>query len=393
MKALIQKIKSQSRYLIVIFLLFLEIGVAKCFVDSLGNVLQISLITCDPGDGIDMLFGHSAIRVKDEVNDVVYNYGTFDFNTPGFTLKFMRGKLPYVLARNNFADFLRVYHYESRTVKEQILNLNYQEMLKYIAFLENNALPENALYKYDFFFDNCSTRIRDGLEGVTDGLVYPKYNTTITFRNILHQYLNGSLWTKHGIDIIIGSLADKTADVSQQMFIPDYLHDHYANTNLKNQPLAFKSKDLINFSLEANNRKVSGWLTPTLIYLFLIGLWLLLTFSKKYTLLKKLTNIVYFLVGIAGLLITFLWFGTDHIATKYNWNLLWLNPLALLLISKFRINVKWLKLGLMTITACLLVLMIMNIVPQYHPSWSLGLFITLVYGIDIYYLKEKLTIA
>lgn len=127
---------------------------------------NISIITCGPGDQVYSHFGHSAIRVKDSSLgiDVVYNYGTFDFTTPNFTLKFARGKLNYTLARQNFRYFLLSYQEEKRWVKEQVLNIDLDEKQKLFSFLETNYLPQNRDYKYDFFYNNCATKIWDVLK-------------------------------------------------------------------------------------------------------------------------------------------------------------------------------------------------------------------------------------
>jgi hypothetical protein len=130
---------------------------------QLSDQAVISLITADPGEELYSLFGHSAIRVKDTVNnqDLVFNYGTFNFNTPNFYMKFTRGKLLYMLSIQQFDRFKRSYEYEKRDLKEQILNLTQDQKQAIFQFLLWNYQPENRYYKYDFFFDNCATRIRD----------------------------------------------------------------------------------------------------------------------------------------------------------------------------------------------------------------------------------------
>ncbi|HRD07117.1 MAG TPA: DUF4105 domain-containing protein, partial [Saprospiraceae bacterium] len=221
-----------ARLILISFILTFSIGSrGQQGVDTLMNNTQISLLTCDPGSEIYSLFGHSAVRVKNEEKnfDVVFNYGTFDFQTPNFTLKFMRGKLPYRLAVASYGSFLKEYHYFKRGVREQVLQINNSQKEDIIRFLENNAKPENAEYKYDFFYDNCSSRIRDVFEKT---LHYPpQYSgeNKLTFRNLLHRYLEAWPWLRTGIDIIIGSKADKIADASAQMFIPDKLHDNLAS--------------------------------------------------------------------------------------------------------------------------------------------------------------------
>ena len=220
--------------------------------DSLLSSTSISLITCDPGDEIYSLFGHSAIRIKNTSQnyDVVYNYGTFDFRTPNFTVKFMRGKLPYRLVVSTFDNFLMEYHHFKRGVREQNLQITNDQKKEIIRFLENNAKPENAEYKYDFFFDNCSSRIRDVFENNLGQPLTYSSKEDVTFRDLLHQYLIGWPWTKLGIDMIIGSKADVKASASQQMFLPDKLHDILGNAVSSGKTFLAESYQVLIFDKE-----------------------------------------------------------------------------------------------------------------------------------------------
>ena len=121
------------------------------------NDLQISVLTCAPGDQVETIYGHNAIRVVDlqAQTDIVYNWGTFDFDTPGFLIKFLRGKLPYTLATADFYRFLGEYQYYQRGVSEQVLLLDSLQKIKVLNAIATNMLPENREYKYDFFMDNC----------------------------------------------------------------------------------------------------------------------------------------------------------------------------------------------------------------------------------------------
>lgn len=125
--------------------------------------LRISLLTCTPGEELYSTFGHSALRVTDSnaVTDLVYNYGTFNFDDEGFYLKFARGKLLYYVSVELFRDFAANYQYENRGITEQVLNLSGEEKIRMRHFLEENLQPQNRYYKYDFFFDNCTTRLRE----------------------------------------------------------------------------------------------------------------------------------------------------------------------------------------------------------------------------------------
>ena len=134
----------------------------------LSEAAQISVLTCGAGQELYTAFGHSAFRVQDPIQeiDVVYNYGTFDFRAPNFYTNFARGRLIYTLSRQRFENFLYEYEYEKRWVKEQILDLDQQQKNALIVFLENNYLPENRDYRYDFLYDNCSTKLPDVLSQI-----------------------------------------------------------------------------------------------------------------------------------------------------------------------------------------------------------------------------------
>ena len=154
---------------------------------TLSETAVISVLTMGPGNALNDSFGHSAFRILDPNQhiDMVYNYGVYDFDTPHFYLKFTKGQLLYQLDRTSFNLFYRHYLEQNRWIKEQVLNLTTAEKQEVFNFLQNNYLPENRNYTYDFFFDNCATRIRDVLARVLKNkLVYnSQFETdTYTFR-------------------------------------------------------------------------------------------------------------------------------------------------------------------------------------------------------------------
>ena len=296
--------------------------------------IKVSLLTCDPGDELYSTFGHSAIRVLNEKTgeDVVYNYGTFDTDTPGFYMKFLRGKLPYKLSKTTYAAFLYEYNYFKRGIKEQVLNLGTKQELEMIAFLETNYLPENQFYPYDFFFDNCATRIRDIIPIVNPDTRWNDVATEITFRQMLHQFLTGMPWSEYGIDLIIGSVADHKADNEDQMFLPRYLNDHFAAATVSPETnLVKESYDVLIFEEESIKRQERPWFNPHIVFGLLILMELIITFylKKKFKWIKWYNRLFFFSFGLASLLMIFLWFFTDHQATANNWNLLWASPLFL----------------------------------------------------------------
>ena len=166
---------------------------------TLSETAVISVLTMGPGNALNDSFGHSAFRILDPNQhiDVVYNYGVYDFNTPHFYLKFTKGQLMYQLDRTSFNLFYRHYMEQNRWIKEQVLNLTTAEKQEVFNFLQNNYLPENRNYSYDFFFDNCATRIRDVLARVLKNkLVYnSQFETdTYTFRQLIQKTYSGKNW-------------------------------------------------------------------------------------------------------------------------------------------------------------------------------------------------------
>ncbi len=330
---------------IIIIILYIPLQVISAQIDSiefpdLSEQAHISLITGEPGDALYEKFGHSAIRVYDPMNgiDLVYNYGTFDFDAPGFYPKFLMGKLNYFLSVYDFKRMVYAYKYYNQSLYEQIINLNYEEKVAVYNFLNNNYLPENRYYLYEFFFDNCSSRIRDVFERILGPHLHfdeDHIKDQKTFRQLLDEFLIDAKWGDFGIDLIIGRPADVTASSREYMFLPYKLFDAFGYARIERDsvevPLVH-STHVINQSiiLPGNeNREIS----PSLLFwaVFIIILLVSLFINSRKRIFKYIDSILFLVIGIAGLLILFLWFATDHISTKDNLNLLWTFPAYLIL--------------------------------------------------------------
>lgn len=324
---------------------------------------EVSLITCGSGKDLYSTFGHSAIHISDRTTgiDRVYNYGTFDFDTPNFYLKFARGKLNYMLSVTTFERFMRSYQFEGRWVKRQILNLTDEEKVALYNFLENNALPEKRDYKYDFFYDNCSTRPRDVLENILgDRLHYPENPTDSiqTFRNLIDLYLTDLKWSDLGIDLALGSPTDKVASWREKMFLPDYLMSHLDQATVDNggvqEPLVVNTTLVLpeNESLTKTDSSNINW-----IFWTLFAFCILTSFFINPKFLRWFDIVFFMTVGILGIFIALLWFATDHTATKWNFNLIWALPTwiwgAILLIRK-KPNSRFFKVHAIFMAALLL---------------------------------------
>lgn len=293
----------------------------------------ISLMTVAPGSELYSTFGHSAIRVWDPEIDIdkVYNYGVFDFKTPNFYGKFVRGKLNYQLDVSPGYLFIKFYKLKNRSIFQKNLFLTLSEKRKLYEFLENNYLPENRFYQYDFFYENCATKIRDAFENVLgQDLVLSPSKEQKTFRELLDEYIAHKLpWSDFGIDLALGAVIDVNAPQRDKMFLPDYLAEGFENgtvlRNGKKVPLVMSNHTLF----KSTPSDISAGISPTLILWIVSLMFIFLTVfqhSKNIDFIG-LDFVFLLCVGIPGIILILLWFATDHTATAINLNVLWLNPL------------------------------------------------------------------
>lgn len=354
---------------------------------ALGENSEISLLTASPGKELYSTFGHTAIRVLDPdlKIDRVYGYGTFDFSTPFFYLKFARGDLNYRLDTEPFYrtqsryGFIDVYTYLERGVHEQKLNLSLQQRQQIFDYLLINHLPQNQYYRYDYLFDNCATRPRDVIyEALGNELVL---DTTfveegLTFRQLIDRYVEDTPWIDFGIDLLLGAVIDREMTAQESMFIPDYLEkalDH-TKVNMEEQTLPLVQSNSVVLRQKASPGTGASLPGPT------ITMWILflaiaaitgLGFQRKIW-KHQIDGGMYILYGLVGCLLAVLWFGTLHSSTAQNWNLLWAFPFHLVVgIFLFRAKrPEWLNIyliGLIGIGLCML--LFWGIIPQeLHPA-------------------------
>ncbi len=312
-----------------LFLLLLAHGLL-CFSQrpTLSSLAKVSILTVGTADELHSKFGHTAIRLQDpSINlDIVYNYGLFDFDDPSFYVKFTRGKLDYRLGRQKFKDFLFNYQLENRWVKEQVLRLNEEQRTKLFAFLENNYRPENRYYKYDFLFDNCSTRIPAALQSVLGDdwkLDYDHLKAAYTFRELIHQNLEVNSWSNFGIDLALGSVIDRKATPWEHLFLPLYLFKQLPHSVIDGEALVTSHSRLL--AERPVEKSENFFLSPLFWLSFCLLAVLYMTYrdTKRQARSRWLDFSLFLVSGLAGMLILFLWFATDHLATKMNFNALW----------------------------------------------------------------------
>ena len=297
---------------------------------QLSNKATVSVITCGPYNELYSTFGHSAFRVNDPKLgiDWVYNYGTFDFDAPNFYLNFAKGKLTYQLSKTDFNRFIYVYNYQKRWAKSQILNLTQEETQALFNFLENNAKPENKDYQYDFFYNNCATKIEDVIKEVLQNKVAfsnNHINTHKSQRDLIEDYTKNQKWGKFGIDLALGSVIDGTATPDEYKFLPDYIYQAFENATITRDgqkvPLVIKNVELLKHSVNNSSTNFPPLLITLLIALFVI--YITRKDDKKGKRRKWLDFTIYFITGLTGIIILLLWFATDHTATYKNFNFLW----------------------------------------------------------------------
>lgn len=338
---------------------------------GLSDQAEISILNMGPGNQVYSIWGHTAIRVQDPLAgfDKVYNYGTFDFNTPHFVLKFIRGKLDYTLSVSHYNHMVAAYGREGRWVQEQTLNLNPAEKKRLNELLEENYREENRYYKYDFFFDNCATRpVNIILQSFQSSINFNALPEQKTFRNILDEHLTHDSWLDFGIDLIIGARADATATPVQQMYMPVYVRQYFSSaksSGAEQKNVVTREQQILDETRILPN-DVALPFRPVFLFNLLLALELILFYfslKKKRHIGKVYDKIWFFIFGLASLFLLFMWFGTDHLATKNNWNLWWINPLFLALFFPFHAGIKkWLY----RLLAILLVLLIAfwTVIPQ-----------------------------
>ena len=327
----------KSVLFIFLFLFLLNLN-AQVF--SVSDDLKISLITCSPGKEIYARFGHTAVRINDPTNniDIVFNYGIFNFNTQNFYLKFIKGETDYNLAAYDFSSFLPEYAERNSWVWEQVLNLNLTEKERLIDLLLVNYQPENRTYRYNFVFDNCSTRPRDKIKEALDGrLVYQNPETENTFRDWIELYVGTDSWLKFGIDMIFGDDSDIIATERESMFLPEVLMDEFHTAtvvlngeNNETRPLISEYNIIVNKNPE-KKKELFILFYPFSITSFLLILGFLFLFKqhKYHKFYKSFDSFLFITIGLIGCIAVYLSFFSQHPLVKHNANIMWLNPLFL----------------------------------------------------------------
>lgn len=292
---------------------------------------QISMLTCGAGDELYSSFGHTAFRVQDPNLglDVVYNYGTFDFDRPNFYLNFVKGRMIYSLSRSNFDDFLFEYELGKRWVKEQLLDLNLEQRNRLLAFFEENYKPLNRDYLYDPLLNNCSSISGTILkEQFGDTIVFgdAHLERRYSFRQLVRQFLKANSWSMVGIDLAFGAVVDRKATLQEHMFMPYYAMEQLRHTRLGEGPLLKRERTILDY--REHPRQSFFPLSPLFWSLILLAFTLVITyFDHTHKTRSRWLDFGLMLgSGLLGVFLLLLWFATQHTSTPWNFNVLWAFP-------------------------------------------------------------------
>ncbi len=291
--------------------------------DSTKAALQISILTCAPGEDVYTAWGHTAIRIIDSAKqtDIVFNFGTFDFNTPNFLLEFVKGNLNYFLSADNFQNFILEYQYYGRSIKEQVLILTDAEKINWQNALLKNLEGNNRYYLYNFITDNCTTRVKDGFYQFASNQVPPSTIKSYRTHVVEAPYQQGIPWIGLGIDVLLGAVSDKAPSAIQAGFLPDLLFDQLAA-----QPGHIATTRNYDFTKTTPTK-------PTDPIYYIIGLMLVYLFVGKWNarwavMTAKIIDVsLLFIFGLGGLLLVYMSMFSKHTACHYNFNIDWIHPL------------------------------------------------------------------
>ena len=303
----------------------------------LSESAQISLLTAEPSAPIYARWGHTAVRVLDEQNDIdwSYNYGIFDFSDyVKFIVNFVSGATDYKLDVWSTRYFMKSYSERKSTVYEQVINFTNEEKQIFFDALQKNALPENCVYRYNFVLDNCVTRPFDLMMKVLGSTPIINYSHVTTYRAIFDEFVGLNTWNRFGIDLLIGREADLPIYTYDLRAFPSYAVEILNSTVLANdtvsKPLVLDTHKLSDFPLQVPQEK--GIFSPNVVFCVILLLLMLLSFwgwKNKFDLIF-LDFMLFLVSGLIGTIIFYLMFFSVHPLVFQNFNLLWLNPLQLI---------------------------------------------------------------
>lgn len=311
--------------------------------DAGGDSLGVLLVTCTPGGEIYQYYGHTALWVQNYSThgDVVFDYGVFDFDSPNFILRFVLGETDYTIGGSDAGSFF--YHWKQRgcTVTADRLQLTAEEKRRLVAAVTSDYETPGWTYRYNFFYDNCATRVRDLIEKSIDGhIVYADSIEPQSFRDIVHRHSAGYEWSTFGQDLLLGARADKGTTRREQQFAPLIMRQTLASAMVERDGVrtalvdeTFKTDQGYRdanreAAVEADRSKFPS---PMKCAVALLVLTLLVTAAEWLTgkTLWGYDLALLVVQGLAGCLIAFMFFFSTHPTVGSNWLVVMLNPLPI----------------------------------------------------------------
>ena len=295
---------------------------------------KVSIISIGEGSSLADAFGHTGIRVISNGNDIVFNFGVYDFSAPNFYSNFVKGRPVYKLAVQKYENFKDGYIYQNRYLVEHELNISEESKMNIIDLLVNNSKPENKYYTYDYLRDNCSTRVADILIDDTNNKFRDdklESEAIITYRELIHEKISENSWAALGIDLCLGAIIDKKISVRETFFIPEKLMQYLDKLMVDySKPI---TKNII-FSPTSPSKYNEEFPKPLLVNSIISLIIILLTYFnfKNNSWNRSIDFIIYLFSGIIGVLIIYLWFFSNHFASAQNFNFLWAFPFNLAVI-------------------------------------------------------------
>lgn len=364
---------------------------------AVSDSFEVSLLTCAPGKVAYTMYGHTAIRVHNlsSGTDVAFNYGMFDYDEDNFLFKFVKGETDYVLGAESTQHFFNRYGEKGVGVEEQILNLTQGECRRIFLLLCENAQPENRTYRYNWLYDNCTTRARDMIERSIDGeVVYLRPDAHLTARQILHVFSKANRWIEFGENLILGYELDTALTKRQQMFIPSYYAADADSALIvradgQSVPLV-KSKGMavVGTSGTKTGSSLDGPFTAFAALMIATIIIIVFEVRRKRT-FKWFDVALQALEGLAGLLIFFLTFFSEHPGTDTNMIILLLNPLSFVWIPFFAMR-KTRKVCIVILAEFALFIITLALLPQCYDMavWPLVLTLLLRLTVNIFLSRE-----
>ena len=318
-------------YIVLTFILSVVNATAGAQSMTNPDRIQISLLTCSPGKEVWAQYGHTAIRYYDKESgeDLAINYGIFSLDQTYFIPRFVLGMTDYRMGVQPMDMFLAQYSYEGRGVVEQVLNLSAEDKEVIYKALQENMKPENVVYRYNYFFDNCTTRARDMLVNHLHGkVVYPPAEENATFRSMIHKWNNKYEWAQFGEDLLLGVNADRKTTKSEQQFLPENLRSDFDKAKYNGKPLVKETNVLLDAETEVVEPVFPlSPLSVALIFAVISLVMMLFSYRRQqvywaWDLALMLTS------GLMGI-IFFVMIFSQHPCVSLNFILFFFNPLPL----------------------------------------------------------------